>query len=275
MHGCGHFVDEHGVFFDGIADDDEVGPGLAVSVGFFGVANASANDERDFDAGGYTGDHFFADGSPGAAAGIHINELHAQHFACHGGTKGDLFFVCRNRAGITDIRHGGGCAAVDDHIAGGNDLQTAVTYCGSGDDMGSDEQLGVAAGYQRKIKQTVCVSGNLGWRAGKKNDRDGAMAADEPNYVVEMVGNDEAAANKEVIDASADRQTCDFFDFLRIHIVRIDQYSQRALPFSFFGQQGFVNKLLHLLPLLVQKCKKSSALGSEIDKISKIAMAIN
>ena len=53
---------------DGIADDDYIGSGFTVEIGFFGVADAAAYNQRDIDMAGHAGNHFFPDRMTGPAA---------------------------------------------------------------------------------------------------------------------------------------------------------------------------------------------------------------
>jgi len=82
------------------------------------------------------------------------------------------------------------------------------------------------------------------------------------NYLVEMVRDDQTSPNEQIIDPCLNGKRGQLVQFRLVHIVRIDQNGKRPLTFSFFSQQGFVNKLIHsLLPLVVmQKCEKFSAL---------------
>ena len=70
-----------------------IGTGLAIVVGFFGMGDAAANYQGDIDTAGNFFNHAFRNRSFGAAAGIHIDNFHAQHLAGHGGTHGYFVFI--------------------------------------------------------------------------------------------------------------------------------------------------------------------------------------
>jgi hypothetical protein len=70
------------------------------------------------------------------------------------------------------------------------------------------------------------------------------------DHLIQVIGDDEASADQEIIDSCIDSQPGELIYLCRIHIVRIYKDGKRPLSLFFPGQQGLVNKLLHsLLPL--------------------------
>src|SRR5258708_19516139 len=103
MHRRSHFPDERSLFFNSITHHYDIGAGLAVEIGFLRVADTAADDERDLDMAGDTGDHFFTDRITGAAAGVHIDQLHAQHLPRHRRTKGNFVLLPLPGPSITNV----------------------------------------------------------------------------------------------------------------------------------------------------------------------------
>lgn len=236
MNSGSHFRQERRIFFYCISHDQQVCACLGVEVYFFGVFDAAANQQGNFNKRRNQLDHFFGNGPPGAASRIHINQLHAEHFACHGSTKGNFIFIGRDGAGIADIRHGGGRSAVNHHIARRNDFQAAFLDHRSGNDMLSDQQFRIPPGDEGKIKQAIRVGGNLGWGSGEKDDRYMAACLDLLHHVVEMLGNDQAASHEKVVGPGKNCEFNDFSGLSGIHFIGINKHREGLSPVPFFNQ---------------------------------------
>ena len=78
-------------------------------------------------------------GLVGAATGIEVDGLQAEHFACHSSTGSDSYFIAGYGRGVAHIRSGGRTSAVDEHIARGDYFQLGGFYIGGGYDVLSDE----------------------------------------------------------------------------------------------------------------------------------------
>src|ERR1700754_34756 len=143
MHRRSHFFYQIGIFFDRVADYDDIRAGLTVEIGLLRITDPTTDYKRDLDMTGYGRDHFLADGMAGSAARVHIDQFHAQHLSCHRRTKSDLILVRRDRRCIADIADGRRGASVNDHITGGDDLKPALTHRGRRNDMLTNKQFRV------------------------------------------------------------------------------------------------------------------------------------
>jgi hypothetical protein len=63
-----------------------------------------------------------------------------------------------------------------------------------------------------------------------------AARLDLLNHFVEVLGNDQASANEEIVDPRLNGKFNEPGRFDRVHLIGIDQYRERLPPVSFFNQ---------------------------------------
>lgn len=199
MHRRCHFFDQSGVFFDGITDHDDVGPGFYVDGGQFWGADAAADDEGDAERTAHRFDDMRWDGHLCAATGVHVHEAQAEHFPGHGGAYGDVVFVGGNGAGVAHVQHGSRGTAVHEHVPGGHDFEGTELEVRCCDDVVADEQIRVAATDEREEKNGVGLIAELERAAGEEYHGNVAAFFDGQQALVEGVVDDEAAADEEIV----------------------------------------------------------------------------
>ena len=72
--------------------------------------------------------------------------------------------------------------------------------------MLSDQQVGITAADQRQVQQCIGIFTHLVRTPGKKNDRNITSAFYELNAFIQIIGDDQASANKKIIHPGADRK---------------------------------------------------------------------
>lgn len=240
-----NFLDEGGVFLNGVAYYNYIGAGAAVAVGFFGVGNAAADDEGRLYMACHFFYHAFGNRPTGATACIHVYQLHAQHFAGHRRAHGYFVFVGRYGGCVADVRNRGGSATVYNHVAGGHNLQAALLYQRGAYHMLTNEQLGVAAANEAQVQQGIGIAAYLAGAARKQDDGDFAASLYVLHAAIEMVADNQAAAQKKVVYSSVFTQADELVQLGSIHLIGVNKYGKALFAGLLALQKYVVHPMLH------------------------------